>query len=118
MVVRRREQREAFRLVEPVPGSHRHDRDRVARRVVAAPDAELAVEHDVRAVLLDEEEARGVRVDHRLRPEIELEIGSSDAQLAQGARLELADALARDAEAGADLLERLRRSAVEAETQR
>ena len=37
------------------------------------------------------------------------------AQLAQGARLELADALAGDAELVADLLQRLRRLAVEAE---
>src|SRR5690349_11710150 len=47
-----------------------------------------------------------------------LEPGGREPQLAQGARLELADALARDAELRADLFERLRRLAVEAEAER
>src|SRR3954468_10748738 len=50
-----------------------------------------------------------------LGAQVEREPRSDRAQLAQGARLELADALAGDAEVGADLLERLRRLAVEAE---
>ena len=47
--------------------------------------------------------------------EVELQRRSDRAQLAQGARLELADALAGDAEVGADLFERLRGLAVEPE---
>ena len=46
------------------------------------------------------------------------ESGAAMPQLAQRARLELAHALARDAEPGADLFERLRRLAVETEAQR
>ena len=51
----------------------------------------------------------------RSAAEVELEPGRDHAQLAQGARLELADALAGDAEADTDLFERLRNRAVEAE---
>ena len=47
-----------------------------------------------------------------------LEVRRDDAQLAQRPRLELADALAGDAEAAADLLERPRLLAVEAEAER
>ena len=43
------------------------------------------------------------------------ELGPDRLELAQGARLELADALAGDAELGRDLLERVRTLAVEAE---
>ena len=41
--------------------------------------------------------------------EVVLEVGSDHTQLAQGAGLELADALAGDAQLGADLFERSRR---------
>ena len=50
--------------------------------------------------------------------EVELERRRDDAQLAKGPRLELADPLARDAEPDADLLERLRRLALEPEAAR
>src|SRR3954452_11398078 len=47
--------------------------------------------------------------------EVELQPGRDGAQLAQRARLELADTLARDAEVVTDLFQGLRRAAVEAE---
>ena len=50
--------------------------------------------------------------------DVELQAGRDRAQLAQRARLELADALAGDAEAVADLLERVRPVALEAEPHR
>src|SRR5262245_8095999 len=50
--------------------------------------------------------------------EVELEARGSLPELSQGARLELAHALACDAEADSHLLERLRGLSVEAETQR
>src|SRR5215208_1239259 len=53
-----------------------------------------------------------------LGPQVQLEIRRDGAKLAQRTRLELADALTRDAEAGTNLLERLRRFPVEAEAQR
>src|SRR5262249_60622095 len=53
-----------------------------------------------------------------LRTQVVLEIGRNRAQLAQRTRLELADALARDAETGTDLFECLRGLAVETEPQR
>ena len=53
-----------------------------------------------------------------LGPEVVLEAGSGQAKLAQCARLELADALARDAELRSHLFERVRRLAVEAEAKR
>src|SRR5207248_495321 len=52
------------------------------------------------------------------RAQVELEIRRRDAQLAQCARLELTHALARDAEPGADLFERLRGLAVETKAER
>src|SRR5688500_13918436 len=58
------------------------------------------------------------RVAAALRPEIELEAWRDVAELAQGPRFELADTLARDAEARADLLERLRDGTVETEAVR
>ena len=59
------------------------------------------------------------RLERALRAEVELERGRDGAQLAQGAGLELADALARDAEQDrADLFERLRRRTVDAEALR
>src|SRR5215211_5730490 len=50
--------------------------------------------------------------------EVELQRGCDRPQLAECARLELADALARDPELAADLLERLRLFAAEAEAER
>src|SRR5262245_55333835 len=50
-----------------------------------------------------------------LGAQVELQARRDGAELPQGARLELADALAGDAEVGADLLERLRLLAVETE---
>src|SRR3954468_5481312 len=53
----------------------------------------------------------------RLLPQVKLEPRRRHAELAEGPRLELADSLAGDAEAVADLFERLRLFAVEAEAQ-
>ena len=64
---------------------------------------------------VDESRLHAVQATRLLGAEVELERGSDRAELAQSARLELADALAGDAEVGADLLERLRGLAVEAE---
>src|SRR5690242_5048406 len=53
-----------------------------------------------------------------LGAQVELEIRRRHAQLTQRTRLELTHALARDAEAGTDLFERLRLLAVETEAKR
>src|SRR5215210_5988962 len=52
------------------------------------------------------------------RLEVELEVGRDEPELAQCTRLELAHALARDPETGADLLERLWLLAVQPEAER
>src|SRR5947207_13207421 len=59
---------------------------------------------------------RGGGTNRLLGAKIQLQAWRDDAQLAEGARLELADALAGDAERRADFLERLRGVAVEAES--
>src|SRR2546430_14503389 len=60
----------------------------------------------------------GPHPERLLAAEVELEAWSDHPQLAEGAGLELAHALAGDAEVGTDLLERLRGLAVEAEAAR
>src|SRR4051794_5211640 len=58
---------------------------------------------------------RGSTPRRLLGAQVELERRGDHAQLAQGTRLELPDALARDAKVRADLFERLRRLPIEAE---
>ena len=62
--------------------------------------------------------SRGAWPPRGSRSEVQLERGRHRAQLAQRTRLELPDALARDPELDADLLERLRLAAVEPEALR
>src|SRR6187200_1271106 len=61
---------------------------------------------------------RGYPRPRLLLRQVELEVRCDRAKLAQRARLELADALARDPETRPDLLERLRLLAVEPEAER
>src|SRR5205823_5382405 len=56
-------------------------------------------------------------VANELRAQVQLEAGRGHPELAQRARLELADPLARDAELPADLFERLRLLTVEPEAE-
>src|SRR5919204_213363 len=91
--------------VEEGAGLRPELRERERPGVVEARRARLAVAvggNDLREPLAEEPPAQ------RLPPQVKLEVGCDGAQLAQGARLELAHALAGDPEAGADLLERLR----------
>ena len=85
--------------------------------LVDGSGAVVAGRDDVR-VTVDEAGPHPQEAIRLFAVQVELERGSDRAKLAQSARLQLPDPLAGDAEIGADLFERLRGLAVEAEAAR